>query len=520
VITTSAPPATRSASITSLLVTTDPEPRVRYTSGLTIYDEALVAGHWIGRYWAATGRVKPEIQLVRDLPELADESLDAFHLAIDGQALDGGWTWAGAKESETRAPSGQPLLHVVVELEHQTAPITVRVHTELDGSPFIVRWLEISNRGERTVALTGLAAWSGLLWRIRNYPMYASTEEGSVFQAGYNTGSVWGYEGDFGWQPLSNGTRHLESQTGRSGWSRPAFVAANEAQGDFFVVELAWSGNWRADLVCRQEVRFRPDQRAAGFLRDGSLPEARLSVAIGPSSPDGAALRVLGRGETLTCPSVHVGTLHGDLDQVVQNLHAHVRASVMLPPPHGRGQRIAANPNVYLFGAEGMGEQALPQQIDIAATVGVEVFYIDCGWHGFDRQQPWADNVGDWAEASWVAGGVRGIREYARGKGLLFGLWMEPEAIGAGSRLRKNHPEWEARRNGTLAGRRAGRPGGLLDLANPAAATWMESEIARVIDDYELDFFRLDFNTSPFWGATRVVDGIVENTLWRHVETL
>jgi len=349
--------------------------------------------------------------------------------------------------------------------------------------------------------------------------MYAATEEGSVFRAGYNTGTVWGYEGDFSWEALANGTRHLESQTGRSGWSRPSFVAANEAQGDFFVVELAWSGNWRADLTCRQEVRVRPDQRASGFLREGTLPEARLSVAIGPSSPDGAALCVLGPGGTLTCPSVHVGTLHGDLDQVVQNLHAHVRASVVPPPPPGRGQRIAANPNVCLFGAEGMTEQALPEQIDIAAAVGVEVFYIDCGWHGFAKQ-PWPGNVGDWAEATWLAGGVRGVRDYAHSKGLLFGLWMEPEGIGAGSRLRREHPEWEARQNGTLAGRRAGRPGGLLDLANPAAAAWMESEVARVIDEHELDFFRLDFNTSPFWGATQVVDGILENTLWRHVETL
>lgn len=149
---TSIAPAAPPLSTTSLFVTTQPSPHVRYTSGLTIYDEALVAGHWIGRYWASTGRVKPEIQLARDLPELADESLDAFRLSIDGRALEGGWGWAGATESETRSASGRTLRHVVVELEHATAPVTVRLHNELDGSPFLVRWLEIANRSERSVA--------------------------------------------------------------------------------------------------------------------------------------------------------------------------------------------------------------------------------------------------------------------------------------------------------------------------------------------------------------------------------
>jgi len=501
------PPATA-----CLHVTTDPEPHVRYVSGLTIYDEALVDGHWIGRYWSGVGRVKPEIQLVRDLPELAGERLDAFRLSIDGQELEGGWTWAGHTESEATSASGRPIHHAVVELHHGTVPVTVRVHTELDGSPFLVRWLELVNRGQGSVAITALAVWSGLLWRIRNYPMYASAEDGSVFRLGHNTGFGWGYEGDFAWEPLQSGTRRLESQTGRSGWSRPAFIAANDAQGDFFVVELAWSGNWRAELMCRQDLRFRADQRGGG------LPEARLSATIGPAALD-AALRVVAPGETVACPAVHVGSLHGDLDRVVQELHAHVRGSVLPPQPSGKGQRVQANPNTYLFGPEGMTEAALHQQIDIAAAVGVELFYVDCGWHGHEHQA-WQDNVGDWVEAPWLPNGVAGARAYAAARGLLFGLWMEAESVGAGSRLRRDHPDWEARRRGQLVGQRAGQPGGLLDLANPEVAAWMEAEIGRVIEQHRLDLFRLDFNTVVPVAPTRSVDGILEDTIWRQVQTV
>jgi alpha-galactosidase len=403
---------------------------------------------------------------------------------------------------------------VVVELRHRLTPVSASVCTELDSSPFLVRWLELTNHGDRQLAITGLHVWSGLIWRIRNYPTYVPAEDGTAFKVGYNTSTVWGYEGDFAWDPLVNGVRRLASRTGRSGWNRPAFFVSNEAQGEFFVVELAWSGNWQAELRCRQDTRFRADQRTGG------LPEARLEAAIGPSASDGAALRTLAPGETVTAPTVHVGLLHGDLDGVVQALHAHIRQAVVPPPLVDRSQRIAANPNVYIFGNDGMTVEGLKHQIDVAAAVGVEVFYIDCGWHGFEREQPWQDNVGDWNVGWWLPGGVAEIRDYAHGKGLLFGLWMEPEAVGAGSRLRREHPEWEARRNGQLAAQRAGKIGGLLDLANPNAAAWMETEIARVIEEHQLDLFRLDFNTSPGDGPSREVNGVQENTLWRHVEAL
>jgi len=48
----------------------------------------------------------------------------------------------------------------------------------------------------------------------------------------------------------------------------------------------------------------------------------------------------------------------------------------------------------------------------------------------------------------------------------------------------------------------------------------MESEIARVIKKYDLDMFRLDYNTTVEEGGNHVRDGFVENTLWRHVENL
>jgi alpha-galactosidase len=57
-------------------------------------------------------------------------------------------------------------------------------------------------------------------------------------------------------------------------------------------------------------------------------------------------------------------------------------------------------------------------------------------------------------------------------------------------------------------------------MSNPAVAEWMESEIARIIQRYDLDMFRIDYNSTVNEGGNHIKDGFVESTMWRHVENL
>lgn len=59
-----------------------------------------------------------------------------------------------------------------------------------------------------------------------------------------------------------------------------------------------------------------------------------------------------------------------------------------------------------------------------------------------------------------------------------------------------------------------------MDFSNPEVAKWAESEIARIIRQYDLDRFRIDCNTFVNEGGNRMKDGFLENTEWRHVEAL
>ncbi len=477
---------------TAVHARSEPSPGVCYRSGLTVYDETLRNGQFVGRYWSATGTIKPERTL-----ESQQESFDlfatgAFYLRIDDLVLDRGWRWINNYEVPQDQPEGR---HVVIELAHETRPITVKVHTRFDGSPFLVRWLDVTNTADQPVSLSGITPFAGLLWWLQEYTGDLPPDK-SLFTLGYYIHSTWGWEGDFAWEPLWRGKKAVEGRMGRSGHGRPSFIVRNEANGETFIGELAWSSNWRYEVTVGQDEQGK---------------NARLHVKIEPFTAD-ATLRVIAPGETIVTPAVHLGHLHADLDDCVQALHRHIRTAVLPQQLPNKNQLIEANHRGYISDHE--DEVGIKREIDMAAEVGAEMFVIDAGWYGPEPNR-WAQNVGDWYAGSWLPNDLDPIIEHAHQKGLLFGLWVEIESIGANSQLLKEHPDWVLTRHGGPVGH-----GRHLDIANPAVSAWMESEVVRIISRYQLDLFRLDYNTHIYEGGTCLHDGFVENTLWRHVEAI
>jgi alpha-galactosidase len=470
-----------------------PTAGVTYRSGLTVYDEALVDGRWVGRYWSATGTIKPQRHLNEDKRAFDLLPADAFVLRIGDHVLDRHWRWVGAEEIPAERSACR---HVVVELAQQEHPIAVKVHTCFDGSPFLVRWLEITNGSDRPVSLAQVTPFAGLIWWLRDYTECVAPGD-PVFSLGFYEGSAPEEEGNIVWCPLPAGSRIVEGRNGRSGHGRPSIMLRNEANGEALVAELGWSSNWRIAVTVEQNEPTR---------------EARLYVALGPFAAD-QTMRVIEPHETILTPRVHLGHLHADLDGCVQALHRHIRSAVLPPRPAGKIGLIEANHRGYLIDVE--SEEGIKREIDIAAAMGAEVFVIDAGWYGPEPNR-WSLNVGDWYAGSWLPNDLYPLVDHAHQRGLLFGLWAEIESIGLNARLRQEHPDWILTRHGEP-------PDGIgrhLDVANPAVAAWMEAEIVRLISQYRLDLFRLDYNSVIYEGGTRERDGFVENTLWRHVETI
>jgi alpha-galactosidase len=464
-------------------VTEDPHLTITYRSGLAAYQESWIRGEFVGRSWNGSGYTNPEAERFDPAQHPAPQ---AFWVELDGQLLRSHWEWAGLAQLEI-----EDGIEAIVELRHTVRPVVVRVHTRLDGTPVMTRWLEIENTSDRPAALAAAYPWSGVLQTVTRQIDDAE----SPYSVGTFIDSHWGNEGNFDWRRLPYAGYRIDGRYRRDRHRQPFFVVRNHRTGDHFVGTLAWSGGFAFE--------FDVDD---GQQRGSS----RLWFRAGPDAP--APLRVLAPGETVTTPEMHLGMVIGDLDACIQALHDHLRKSVFLPSPEGRAGLVA-----YGIGPEQeITPEAMIHEIDTAASVGAEVFILDASWSAPPYSRWWS-TVGDWhVNLERFPEGLTPLREYVHGKSMLFGLWMDAERIGTESRVAQEHPDWLAQR---YDGER--ELGGMIDLTKPEVADWMESEIDRLITEYELDLFRLDYNVGNIGsGGQSLRSGYVENAYHRYYEAL
>jgi alpha-galactosidase len=269
----------------------------------------------------------------------------------------------------------------------------------------------------------------------------------------------------------------------------PYFILKNEVNGECFFMALAWSENYCAEFA---------------FDRVNST----LSFSIGPEGP--SPLRMIAPGETISSPKVHIGPMRSNIDQCVENWYRHLRRSVIPSRPADKKMytlagRIIEQPGNWIL-----------REIDIAAEMGVEAFMVDAGWYGKEFGS-WTALRGDWYEGDFLPeGGIAAIRDYTHEKGMLFGMWMEPECLSKGSETFANHPEW--RLHSDISDHTDCHD--LIDLSNADAAKQVEEAIIRVIRDFKLDFYKTDYNQRVPEGGLNHRDGYAENEAWRHYETI
>jgi alpha-galactosidase len=474
---------------------TEPEPTITYRTGLVTYEESLSKGRFVGRGWNGAGFVN--FYAGRLDPD-QHPSPQAFWLEIDGQLLISDWKWVGFEQIEDERPhpaSTQPYqVHTVITLKHALRPVEIRIHTGLDGTPVIARWLEITNTGEHPAALAAACPWSGVLQQVARWQMHLPDRESSLYSVGYMDNSHWGNEGDFQWHDLPTAGYRIDGRYRRDRHRHPMFVLRNNATGEIFFGQLAWSGGYSFDFDLDAD-QGTTDQTARLFFR------------AGPDAP--APQRIIAPGETVRTPEMHLGLTFGNLDDAVQAMHDHLRSSVFLEQPRGRGNWVESGigPEVEITA------EWVHSAIDAAADIGAEVFFIDASWYAPPNGNWWS-TVGDWeVDLQRFPDGLEPFRRRAHEKGMLWGLWMDAERIGTESHIAAQHPDWIS-----VAYDGEKRLGDLLDLTNPEAAQWLEETLARVFERNQLEFFRLDYNTSIGPGARVIRDGYAENSYWRYYE--
>ena len=128
--------------------------------------------------------------------------------------------------------------------------------------------------------------------------------------------------------------------------------------------------------------------------------------------------------------------------------------------------------------------------VDRAANAGAEVYVIDAGWYA---DGSWWDTVGEWKECPWrFPNGLKHVLDYIKSKNMIPGLWLEPEVMGINCLLAKKFDdECFFMRHGKriIANGRY-----QLDYRNSKVHDYMMSVFDRLIAEYGVGYFKLDYN--------------------------
>lgn len=468
-------------------------PVFSFRSGLAVREESFLNGVLVSSGHNAAGY---PLDVLSGFPsrlnprDFAEPS--AFNIEIDGQSIDYRLEFVdfSINESENSTEG-------ILTLKSTVKPVILKIHTVLDGTQMLTRYIEISNTSDKPVCLSRLSVLSGGIEAFDRRMFAVSKNIDEIYSVGYFTSDQWGREGEFAWRKLLPDTLCVDTRFGRDRFRHPLIFIRNNITGVIYSCQTAWSGG------CRFSVDFNTTE-------ERSFTSLAFKAEITSHKP----ITVIGAGETFITPEVHFGIICGSLDDSVNDMNAHTRKSVLNLPE--------ADPTACLVGA-GMGAEHTMSVEDSKdfmrqfASLGAEVFIVDAGWQcPPDRQTEWGNFNGiNIPDSERYPDGLGELSDYCRSLGMKFGLWVDIENAGRFSDINKNNSDW---RGSDIFGNRSTN---YLDMSNPEVAAWAENELARIITEYKLDLLRVDHNISyRDYFAIRDTDGISECVCVKHINAV
>lgn len=171
---------------------------------------------------------------------------------------------------------------------------------------------------------------------------------------------------------------------------------------------------------------------------------------------------------------------------------------------------IIFNDYMNCLWADPTTEKELPV-IDAAAAIGCEYYCIDAGWY---TDESWWPRVGEWNPSKVrFPNGLKEVTDYIHSKGMIPGIWLEIEFMGTQCEMAsKVERGWFFERHGKAA---VDRDRYQLDFRNPEVRAYTRGVVDRLIKEYGIGYFKIDYNCNAFIGtdyqADSCGDGLLEH---------
>ena len=273
--------------------------------------------------------------------------------------------------------------------------------------------------------------------------------------------------------------------TGFSSWSSveylPMGLAHDREMNETYCFQVENSGQWHIEY--------------------DSEPGEKLAVLLsGPTEQEHGWWYNLKSGESFTSVPAAFGVVSGDVSEAIAAITRYRRA---MRRENDDDKKLNVVFNDYMNCLMGdCTEEKDMEIIDKAAEIGCEYFCLDCGW--YDKGY-WWDSVGEWMESpERFPSGLKKLCDYAKSKGLVMGLWLEIEVMGTACKLAETLPDdWFVCRHGK---RHIDNKRYLLDFRNADVRKYCMDVVDRLIDDYGVGYFKVDYNVTMGYGSDLYTD--------------
>lgn len=311
-------------------------------------------------------------------------------------------------------------------------------------------------------------------------------------------GSAWMNEYEIIRTPVTKSATVLQSKAGLSNVGNLPYFAidegnAEENSGEVWFGALQWSGNFK---ITAEMDRTRITRITAG-IQDFDLAY------------------VLKDGEKFETPVFTLGYSDQGFSGASRAMHEYIRkrsskeywADKCLPVIYNTWES-------FVFDID---EKKLMDLADKAAEIGAELFVVDDGW--FSNRDSIEYGLGDWEPSpKKFPNGLEPLIRHVNDLGMMFGIWVEPEAINPTSRLYQEHPDWAI--YFPTRDRELGRAQLVLNFAREDVCQFAIDFLDELLSRYSIGYLKWDMNrylSQPGWPDM----GKEQQSLWiRYVQNL
>jgi hypothetical protein len=129
--------------------------------------------------------------------------------------------------------------------------------------------------------------------------------------------------------------------------------------------------------------------------------------------------------------------------------------------------------------------------IDAAAEAGAECFVIDAGWYA--NGGDWWVGVGEWQPSNGrFPNGINEVLDHIRRRGMVPGLWLEPEVVGINSPVALKLPDSAFLQRDGVRVSDHGRYH--LDFTADATVAFLDEVLDHLVNDHGVGYFKFDYN--------------------------